>query len=93
MLGHHRMLRCTNTGNEAAGHLVPCPRRHTGLRSRGEGRLVAHWVKRLTLGFGSDRDLGIVGSSPASGSTLTGDLLEILSPPSTSALPPALSLK
>jgi len=31
---------------------------------------VAQSVKRLTLGFDSGRDLGVVGSGPASGSVL-----------------------
>jgi len=31
---------------------------------------VAQWVERLTLGFGSGCDLGVVGLGPALGSAL-----------------------
>ena len=45
---------------------------------------MAQSVHRLTLGFGLSRDLGVMRSSPVSGSAFRRCLLEILSPP----LPP-----
>ena len=37
-----------------------------------QGHLVAQLVKHLTLGSGSGHDLRVLGSSPMSGSTLSG---------------------
>ena len=51
------------------------------------GAWVAQWVKRPTLDFSSDQNLRGVRWSSASGSLLSGEP----APPSSSALPPALS--
>ena len=37
---------------------------------RKQGRQVAQWVESLTLGFSSDPDLRVLGSSPTLGSAL-----------------------
>ena len=44
------------------------------------GAWVAQSVKRLTLDFGSDHDLRVMGLSPAWGSALRESLLGILFP-------------
>ena len=58
-----------------------------------KGAWVAQSVKRLTLDFGSGRDLRFVSSSPTSGSTLiVRSLLGILSLSLPLCLSPARSL-
>jgi len=56
---------------------------------RGTGWLS---VKHLTLDFGLGHDLSVMGSNPASGSVLRGNMLEILSLPLLLPLPPTHAL-
>ena len=56
------------------------------------GTWVAQSVKRLTLDFGSDNDLGVLGPSPMWGSMLNAESAWDSLPPSSFAPPFVLAL-
>ena len=66
---------------------------HYGMSNKiFRGTWVVLWVKLPTLNFGSGHDLRVVGSSPTSGSGLSGESAWDSLSPSPSALPPAHAL-